>query len=80
MTHPSLGPASDYCLLLWSGRNHSDVWLQNSDVEALSFLKIIMKCQMHSMWGPSEEALLVNKFRVFYETINFITFFSSYRM
>ena len=29
---------------------------------------------MHCMCGPSEEVQLVNKFHVFYEIINFITF------
>lgn len=59
---------------LWSGGNQSDVWLQNSEVEELSFFKIILKCLLHSMWGPSEEALSVNKFHEFYEPINFIAF------
>jgi hypothetical protein len=33
-----------------------------------------MKCLMQSILGPSEEAMLVIKFHVFYEILNCITF------
>ena len=74
MTHPTFGPDSDCCLpcgleeiILMCG--YRRMKCKHCRLKK----KMVMKCLMHCMWGPSEEVLLVNKFRVFYETINFIT-------